>query len=231
MVALRSVRSGYSPALIQYIPEPTVGELLAKASLNPDKPEVLGKHLLSMLFSEPTVAEAWIPRQRQIECYRLNEAARIDTGEKIFFRDLPKLQGELRWACVVEPDTVLIGEQTNAVLHHRTKGRLEEIGGPFHSLSSIRYHPDKPWLMFDGGKSIVVIHDPRKKTSVSQNLGWDNSSPNRVSNWLPGQLFPDEYLRMQTRPRGIYAPTGCDCCFPISASCSAFNCLLPRHSG
>ena len=46
-----------------------------------------------------------------------------------------------RGAYMVGPDTVLIAYQKRAELHHRTKGRLEQIGGPFHSLGEIRYHP------------------------------------------------------------------------------------------
>ena len=68
---------------------------------------------------------------------------------------------------------------------------------PLLALFLLAVTLDDRIVIFDGGTSSVVLHDPRKGASVTRRLGWTNDDPPRYSKWLPpneppNERFPDD---------------------------------------
>lgn len=56
-------------------------------------------------------------------------------------------------------------------------GKYEPVLSGFKSALSILYHPDKPWIIMDGGDTTAVIYDPNSKREtgrVDLDDGWGN---------------------------------------------------------
>ncbi len=88
-----------------------------------------------------------------------------------------------RWACMIDADTVLISCKNEVQVHHRTKGLLTKVGNLVSALA-VRYHPEKPWMIFDGGTSSVVLYDAKKQTTLTKHIRWTNNDPHLTSKWL-----------------------------------------------
>jgi hypothetical protein len=87
------------------------------------------------------------------------------------------LHEDARWGAMIDDDTVVIACQTEIQIHHRTRGLLRTVGG-FSSLSHLRYHPDRPWLIWDGS-SVIVLDPKTEKRSGIRIAGIRKDSPNR----------------------------------------------------
>ncbi|MEX1016156.1 MAG: hypothetical protein WDZ31_05360 [Phycisphaeraceae bacterium] len=71
-------------------------------------------------------------------------------------------EGDPRWAAVIGEGRVIVcGKQTVRIID-REAGVVQTLDG-FTSLSRLRYHPDRPWMIFDAAREIV-IYDPQAGT-------------------------------------------------------------------
>jgi hypothetical protein len=78
-----------------------------------------------------------------------------------------------RWATMIDADTVLFCGKNEIRIHHRTRGLLKTVAG-FKSLGWVRYHPERPWMVWDGGDQSVVTFDPKSGERFSQKIALDH---------------------------------------------------------
>ena len=96
-----------------------------------------------------------------------------------------------RWACMIDEDTVLIACKKDIQVHHRNTGLLSRVAG-FESVSWVRYHPQKPWMVFDGGSQSIVFYNSETKERNIVRVGWTNDDPAYWSKWMPkSQRVPE----------------------------------------
>jgi hypothetical protein len=96
-----------------------------------------------------------------------------------------------RWATMIDADTVLFSCKNEIEIHHRTSGLLRTVGG-FKSLGWVRYHPERPWMIWDGGDSSVVIFDPKTEKRAARKIGWVNDDhPTRSRYLRVNEQWPD----------------------------------------
>lgn len=80
---------------------------------------------------------------------------------------------------------------TNSVGLTTSEGLYEPIISNLRSTSKIRYHPDSPWIVFDGGAQTAILYDPKKREKIGEIDLNDQSRKAKSRFILPPGHFPE----------------------------------------